>query len=102
MTSSWQPESRADSITEDVASRATMMRETVAVGSPTWSPGLSHDSAREFGAILPMIPTISETLAVFMRYKQKECNLSVCTLVELMLWVAPLVVLPASGVTSLI
>ena len=47
-----------------------------------------------------MIPSMSETFAIFIRYEQKECNLSVCTHVENMIWVAPFFVLPASGVSS--
>jgi hypothetical protein len=48
-----------------------------------------------------MIPSISESFAFFIRYKEKECNLSVCTLEDMMAWIAPFEILPASGVSSL-
>lgn len=48
-----------------------------------------------------MIPIISETFGFFIGYKEKECNLSVCTLEDVMTWVALSLVLPASGGSSL-
>ena len=48
-----------------------------------------------------MIPSMSESFGVFIGYKQKECNLAVCTLAKLDVRVVPFVVLPASGAFSL-
>ena len=49
-----------------------------------------------------MIPSISESLSFFILYKEKECNLSECTLFDMIAWVAPHVVLPTSGASSLL
>jgi hypothetical protein len=78
-----------------------MMRSIAAPGSPTCNPELSHDSAKQGGAILLMIPIMSESFGVFIEYKQKECNPAVCTLAKLMVRGVPFVVLPASGAFSL-